>query len=120
MAHAVTQTPGFRLHQVLHGYADGHRLIASSTTLPPADARLMLQLSDSAGLGARIPDNGYLTGFPLANARLYVVARTWAAPEKPRPGCDWTQSLLIAFEDLAQIEKREAIDRPYRLPPAGK
>jgi hypothetical protein len=116
VAHGVTKSSEFQLHQMLHGYADGHRLIASSTTLPPADLRLMLQLSDSAGLGARIPDAGYLTGYPLTNARFFVVARTWAAPSMPRPGCVWTHSLLIAFEDLAQIEALEAIDGLFRRP----
>ncbi len=92
-----------KLDQTLHGYSEGHRLVAGSLKLGQRDARSMLVLSDASGSGVRIPPEGYLTGYPLADAGKYVLARTWPAPEMARPGCVWTHSLLIGFADLAQL-----------------
>lgn len=92
-----------KLDQTLHGYSEGHRLVAGSLKLGQRDAKSMLVLSDASSSGARIPPEGYLTGYPLADAGKYVLARTWPAPEMARPGCVWTHSLLIGFADLAQL-----------------
>lgn len=89
--------------QTLHGYRDGHRLIRGSIKLSSSDARIMLALSDASSSASRIPPLGYLTGYPLADSGKYVLARTWAAPEKSRPGCVWTHSILIDFADLARL-----------------
>lgn len=90
-------------HQALHGYDDGHRLISSSLPLDAPDARVMLVMSDLSGPGVKPPSDGYLTGYPLEKSGRYVLARTWAAPEMPRPGCVWTHSLIIENADLARI-----------------
>jgi hypothetical protein len=37
------------IHQSLHGYSEGHRLIESSTKLPDEIARLVLRMSDLSG-----------------------------------------------------------------------
>lgn len=103
MADGVVAFARVKLHQALHGYAEGHRQLASSIALKPRDAKLMLVLSDISGPGARIDEVGYLTGYPLADAGLYALARTWAAPEMARPGCVWTHTLLIDFADLAVL-----------------
>lgn len=94
---------GFVVQQTLHGYSDGHRLIEGCAVLPPQDSRLMLVLSDASSTGSSLPSIGYLTGYPLGGSGKYVLARTWPAPEMPRPGCVWTHSLLIDFGDLATI-----------------
>lgn len=91
------------LHQALHGYKDGHRAIASSIELGAQDAKTLLFLSDVSGPGSRLETSGYITGYPLPNAGLYALARTWPAPEMSRPGCVWTQTLLIDFADLATV-----------------
>lgn len=95
--------PPILIHQSLHGYNDGHRLISSSLTFDPSDARVMLVMSDLSGSGVKPPANGYLTGYPLEKSGRYVLARTWAAPEMPRPGCVWTHSLIIENADLARV-----------------
>ncbi|HJP68870.1 MAG TPA: hypothetical protein VJ846_08215 [Sphingomicrobium sp.] len=108
-----------KVHQTLHGYSEGHRLIESSSKLPQAVARSMLMLSDASGSGTRIPSKGYLTGYPLAEAGMYVLARTWAAPEMSRPGCVWTHSLLIDFADLARLATADDLLDRFVRPSAG-
>jgi hypothetical protein len=92
------------IHQTLHGYSDGHRQIASSGVLSQRDAKTVLILSDVSSSGLRIPETGYLTGYPLVESGYYAIARTWSATEQPRPGCVWTHTLLIDFTDLALLK----------------
>jgi hypothetical protein len=91
------------IDQSLHGYSAGHSMIASSMKLKSRDLKLMLILSDASGPSASIPEDGYITGYPLIEESKYVLAQTWAAPEMDRPGCVWTHSLLIEFSDLAKL-----------------
>lgn len=107
------------VHQTLHGYNDGHRLISGSVSLQSGDARAMLVMSDLSGPGVKPTTDGYLTGYPLEESGQYVLARTWAAPEMPRPGCVWTHSLIIPNADLAKMTSAagllEAFSRPVGL-----
>ena len=102
--------------QALHGYSDGHRQIAASAALKPSEVKSMLVLSDISGPGARIDESGYLTGYPLTEFGAYVLARTWAAPEMPRPGCVWTHSILIDFADLAALAFLDGLVSLFRRP----
>jgi hypothetical protein len=104
------------VHQALHGYSDGHRLISSSLPLKGSEARIMLVMSDLSGPGVRPTSSGYLTGYPLEMIGKYVLARTWAAPEMPRPGCVWTHSLIIDNADLARIVSAETLLRAFKRP----
>ncbi|ESZ12237.1 hypothetical protein X737_27925 [Mesorhizobium sp. L48C026A00] len=108
-----------KVNQALHGYSEGHRLIEGSMKLPQADARTMLVLSDASASGARIPADGYLTGYPLPEAGKYALARTWAAPEMSRPGCVWTHSLLIDFADLARLASADDLLERFMCPSKG-
>lgn len=108
-----------RIHQAVHGYSQGHQLLAASVQLRSRDAKTMLVLSDISGQAARIESGGYLTGYPLADSKLYVLARTWPAPEMPRPGCVWTHSLLIDFADLAVLSDGDCLLRLFRRPETG-
>lgn len=92
------------LHQTLHGYDDGHRLLRASRDLAPDVQREMLALSDSSGQSSAPGFDPYLTAYPLAEAGLYAWSRTWSAPEMKRPGCVWTHTLLVEFADLALFE----------------
>ncbi|WP_211441236.1 GAP1-N1 domain-containing protein [Collimonas humicola] len=103
MAHGLKRQEQPKIHQVLHGYADGHRQLVASIKLKPRDIKTMLLLSDISGPGARVDETGYLTGYPLLESGVYALARTWSAPEMPRPGCVWTQTILIDFSDLATL-----------------
>jgi hypothetical protein len=115
LARAIT------LHQALHGYADGHRLLAASTSLKPRDQKTMLIMSDVSGAGATVASDGYLTGYPLPESGFYAVARTWSATEMERPGCVWTHTLLLDFADLAALTSMKFLDGIFRRPrvPAG-
>lgn len=97
------------VHQALHGYHDGHRLISGSLPLDGADARIMLVMSDLSGPGVKPSLDGYLTGYPLEKSGRYVLARTWSAPEMPRPGCVWTHSLIIENADLARMSSAQGL-----------
>lgn len=66
-------------------------------------------MSDVSGSGVASEGSSYLTGYPLLESGMYALARTWSAPEMPRPGCVWTHTLFIDFPDLA------AIGTPSRL-----
>lgn len=116
MAHGVKRSAVLNVHQALHGYADGHRQLAASVMLKPRDIKMMLVLSDISGPGVRIDDDGYLTGYPLPESKVYALARTWAAPEMPRPGCVWTHTLLIDFADLAALAGPASILSLFRRP----
>lgn len=105
------------VHQVLHGYADGHRLLASSIKdLASADARMMLELSDASGRGAGTLFDPYLTGYLLPQSGLYALARTWFAPEMPRPGCVWTHTLILGDEVLGKLEEPSRLLALFRRP----
>lgn len=88
------------LHQVVHGYDEGHRMLASSRTLPDHDMRLIDRLSDASGERPNPVNDGYLTGYPLSSG-FYALACTWYAPEAPRPNVVWTHTLLIPPSVLA-------------------
>lgn len=99
MADALTKeellTKEDSIHQALHGYSDGHRLIESSITIPNELDRLMLRLSDLSGRNVVPGFEEYLTGYPLIPMKMFALAKTWYASEMPRPGCVWTHTLLI-------------------------
>lgn len=104
------------VHQMVHGYAEGHREVSSSLRLKTRDSRTVAVLSDISSPGLRIPEAGYLTGYPLAESSLYVLARTWSAPEISRPGAVWTHSLLFQFADLPAIGEAQQILGLFRRP----
>ena len=105
-----------KIHQALHGYSDGHRLIAGSLPLSSSDARLMIVMSDLSGAGVKPESVGYLTGYPLESSGKYVLARTWAAPEMPRPGCVWTHSLIVDNADLAALRSASPLLSKFHRP----
>jgi GTPase-associated protein 1, N-terminal domain type 1 len=116
MARRVEEGTVIRVHQALHGYVDGHRLIASSTHLKPRDSKMMLIMSDSSGPGSTIEKSGYLTGYPLTESGVYAFARTWSATEMSRPGCVWTHTLLLDFADLALLLRMDSLSQAFRRP----
>lgn len=117
------------LHQMLHGYSHGHNLLASSIILPyEEDMDTVFSQSDWDEYTDPIgEDTSYLTIYPLKKSGYLVVAKSWYADEMDRPGCVWTQSILVKldeitqdfnFEELLQVFRRPEKDQygVYRLP----
>lgn len=103
------------IHQTIHGYRDGHRLLSSSLPLGADSSRAMLVMSDMSGPSMQPGFEEYLTGYPLPGADYFVIARTWYAPEMQRPGCVWTHSLLIPRTKVAEVglaSLLESLQRP--------
>lgn len=107
---------GITIHQALHGYSEGHRQLACSVVLSPKDARLVLVMSDVSGSGVVGEGIPYITGYPLQESGFYAIAKTWPAPEMPRPGCVWTHTLLIEFSELAALDCPSSLTNLFRNP----
>ncbi|MDB6027361.1 MAG: hypothetical protein JWM68_3584 [Verrucomicrobiales bacterium] len=120
MADAVknSQAPigaGECVHQALHGYAEGHRLIESSLSLPDDLVRLVLRMSDLSGSDIVNGFEDYITGYPLSSIGMYALAKTWYAPEMPRPGCVWTHTLFIP-EGYLKVPSLSVFLKMFRRP----
>ncbi len=89
--------------QVLHGYANGHQLLASSYVLELSDRKKMDELSDLSGRHNGEDFINYYTGYPIEEGKKYVISKTWYAHEMMRPGCVWTHSLIFSTEELRQL-----------------
>lgn len=101
--------------QTLHGYANGHQMIASSYEWNLEARRKMDILSD---LNSRCnkEDLSYYMGYPINDGKQYVIAKTWYAGEMSRPGCVWTHSLVFATEDVSKISNFQDIMAAFRRP----
>lgn len=105
-----------KVHQSLHGYSDGHRQLACSAKLSQDDAKLVLTMSDVSGAGVASEGSSYLTGYPLNDLGMYALAKTWSAPEMPRPGCVWTHTIYIEYADLATVIAPSRLARLFSRP----
>jgi len=102
------------IDQALHGYRDGHRLLASSRELSAADRRRIAVQSDNADAGRSGDWEALLAGYPLPSG-LYAWSLTWPAPEMPRPGCVWAHTLLVDPGELRGLRPK-AILACFRRP----
>lgn len=107
------------VHQFLHGYSDGHRLIESSVKLPSDLARLMLKMSDLSGSSVVSGFERYITGYPLESINAYALAMTWYASEMPRPGCVWTHTITLPVQTLATISSLVSLTKMFKRPNRG-
>lgn len=106
------------IHQAIHGYRDGHKLLGSSTPLGSDAARAMLVLSDMSGPSMQPGFDEYLTGYPLAGTDYFVFSKTWYASEMQRPGCVWTHSLLIPRAQVGSVSVAQLM-MSFRRPADG-
>ena len=87
MANALKQPSSFMqspaLHQLLHGYADGHRLLEGSFTLQDDLTRLMLRMSDLSGSSMVAGFEDYITGYPLSSINAYALQKHGMRPRCP-------------------------------------
>jgi hypothetical protein len=97
------------VEQSLHGYRDGHSLLAASFTVPPDIDRFVLCMSDMSGPSMIDGFRSYLTGYPMPSSALYAIARTWYAHEMERPGCVWTHTLFFPAEVLGRLDAHSLV-----------
>ena len=107
-----------QVHQTLHGYSNGHRLLEASVKLSVEAQRTMLAMSDLSGTSQISGFETYITSYPLTGTPYYAFARTWLAPELPRPGCVWTHSLLLDFQLLRELNDMRSLLSLLRRPTA--
>ncbi len=89
-----------KIDQTLHGYVNGHHLLASSVKLSEISKREMEVLSDLSGSDVQKGFREYFTGYKLSVDKKAVLSRTWYADEMERPGCVWTHSLIFDIEEF--------------------
>lgn len=104
------------VEQALHGYANGHQLLASSCVLELADRKKMDELSDLSGRNTGEEFVDYYTGYPIEGGKRYVVSKTWYAYEMARPGCVWTHSLIFCTEDVCQLTDFPELMNSFQRP----
>lgn len=107
-----------RIDQILHGYDNGHRMLAASVLLKDTrEMELVATLSDwSEYVDGDNGDSSYITAYPLRESGFYVIAKTWYAGEMRRPGCVWTQSLLLPMSELNLIDDFRRILDYFKRP----
>lgn len=105
------------IHQMLHGYDDGHNYIRGSIYLPSSkDMDTIASLSDWSEYVNSKDDSSYLSAYPLTDSGFYVIARTWYAEEMKRPGCVWTHSILIPMGAMNAISDYRTIESLFKRP----
>jgi hypothetical protein len=112
----IQEARTIKLGQALHGYQDGHSLLASSENLPHSSESALFDLSDLSGSQLVPGFDEYLTGYPLPEIATYAFAKTWYAPEMPRPGCVWTHTLFIRSSDVAQVQSFRELLQYFKRP----
>lgn len=112
----MKRTNKINIHQALHGYSEGHRLLASSVDLSKEEERLMLILSDMSGPNMVHGFEEYTSGYPLTQSGMFAFSKTWYAMEMSRPGCVWTHSLLIKKEDVGCIDNINDLSTYFNRP----
>lgn len=105
-----------KIDQTLHGYSEGHRLLAASRRLSGESQRAMRTLSDLSGPRLVPGFADYFTGYTLSEEKVFCLARTWYADECDRPGCVWTHSLLLSSRNVDQIDSLECLLPMFRRP----
>ncbi len=103
------------LAQTLHGYDQGHRLLASGGDLDARELALLDRLSDLSGYlptGTRF--DHYFTGFPCG--RYYALGCTWADLAATRAGTVLTHTLLLPREETGGLEDPWGLTRMHRRP----
>ena len=104
------------VQQTLHGYRDGHQLLASSIPVDGPDHKLLLFQSDLSGPTLVNGFESYVSGFPLKTANYYAFSKTWYASEMERPGCVWTHTLLIEFPDIGKLSDLRPLKSLFKRP----
>lgn len=102
--------------QFLHGYSNGHRLLASSWRPDPDLAARLLSHTDApAPAGTRL-----LASLPLPERDAWALTSVWAAEEITRPGSVWGHTLLLDREALVNLQGAGGLLGALRRPRPGE
>lgn len=94
--------PTVVIGQTLHGYDEGHRLLARSGDLDDTTLALLDRMTDLSGyMPPGFEFDRYLTGYPVG--RHYVLSATWSDRSAARRGTVFTHSLLLPTESVGQL-----------------
>src|SRR5438445_808893 len=104
------------INQTVHGYENGHSLLASSIDLPNEVRLKMLPITDMSGNSMLDGFEEYLTAYPIKGINAFAIGKTWYADEMERPGCVWTHTLIISFVDLPLLLDPEIIFDLFKRP----
>lgn len=104
------------VNQAIHGYANGHQMLASSCEWTLNNRKKIDVLSDLNGQCDEENFKEYYTGYPLVDESKYVLAKTWYAGEMERPGCVWTHSIIFSLTDFAHIKSVDEIIKMFTRP----
>src|SRR4051812_48001358 len=105
-----------RIHHTLHGYSDGHRLVAASRKLSSLSQRVLRTMTDLSGPRLVKGFETYLTGYIVPEDNIFALSRTWYAEEAERPGCVWTHTLLLEEEMMRHLTSLRSLLRYFRRP----
>jgi len=109
-----------KINQSLHGYENGHQLLACSMELTTLLKKVLLFQTDLSGSNVSKGFETYITGYPIEENNLYAFSRTWYADEMKRPGCVWTHTFLIDFSDLSLMEDFQVFLELFKRPVTGE
>lgn len=105
-----------RLAQTLHGYDQGHRLLAATEDM--LDARELALLDRLSDLSGYLPSGAtfdhYHTGFPCG--RYYALSSTWLDTSATRAGTVLTHTLLLPLQEARALEDLWALAAHHRRP----
>jgi hypothetical protein len=108
------------INQCLHGYKEGHQLLASSRDLTTVEKKILLFQTDLSGSYVDEGFDSYITGYPIPIESIYVFSKTWYAKEMKRPGCVWTHTLLINFSDIGKIPELSILTKLFKRPTSNE
>ncbi len=103
-------------HQTVHGYSDGHRLLASSRSFGKIADRQLRFLSDLSGSSNYPLFDEYYTAYSIAEDNLFAIGKTWIATEMERPGCAWTHTLIFKPSELRKLRNTKALENTFVRP----
>ena len=104
-----------RLAQALHGYDQGHRLLAEGGDLSHVERTLLDRLSDLSGyLPPGASFDNYLTGFTCM--RYYALMRTWPDVQAARGGTVLSHTLLLPLDSLDRFDDLAGLADLHRRP----
>ena len=98
--------------QFLHGYSNGHRLLAASRQPDDATASVLLAHSDAPAL----PKGRVIASLPLPKIRSWALTAVWAATDAPRPGSVWSHTLLLGEEALGELRGAGGLLSAFAIP----